>query len=195
MTELENLQIEEVSLVDAGANPAANVTLFKRKDAGKMEKQTKPEVETAKPAVETAKPEVDALTVEKKNFEEVTATLKSLTERLNAHIEKAEDAEFLKVAQKYELLGEKAEVLAPKLKKMKAYPEIYETAIKTLDNALAAVQKAGTFEELGKRGDGGIYESKAQIEKIAAKIQADNPNLTRREALDKAFLAHPELQY
>jgi len=188
MTELENLQIEEVSLVDAGANPAANVTLFKRKDAGKMEKQTKPEVETAKP-------EVDALTVEKKNFEEVTATLKSLTERLNAHIEKAEDAEFLKVAQKYELLGEKAEVLAPKLKKMKAYPEIYETAIKTLDNALAAVQKAGTFEELGKRGDGGIYESKAQIEKIAAKIQADNPNLTRREALDKAFLAHPELQY
>ena len=186
MNELKNLYVEEVSLVDAGANPVAKVVLFKRKEDKTVENHDK---------AQYTKPEPDALLVEKKNFEEITATLKNLTERLNTHIEKAEDAEFLKIAQKYELLGEKAEELAPKLKKMKAYPDAYDTAIRALDNALAAVKKAGTFEELGKRGDGAGYGGQEQIQKIAAEIKKADPTLTDRQALDKAFQAHPELQF
>ena len=213
MTKLTNLEIEEVSFVDAGANPEAHVTIFKRKEDTKMDEQkiaettpvdkvdkaeevTKVEEVTKTEEVTKAevvtKPEVVA---KADGFDELTATLKDLTDRLNAHIEKAEDAEFRKIAERYEILGTDAEKLAPMLKAAsKSNPQLYETAIKVLDGALSAVEKAGTFEEIGKRGDGLKSEGQEQIQVYAAEIQKSKPHLTKRQAIDEAYLAHPELQ-
>ena len=207
MTKLTNLEIEEVSFVDAGANPEAHVTIFKRKEDTQMDEQkiieTTPvekndKAEEVTKAEEVSKPEVTAKSEEvakTDGFNELTATLKDLTDRLNAHIEKAEDAEFRKIAERYEILGTPAEKLAPMLKAAsKSNPQVYETAIKVLDGALAAVEKAGTFEEIGKRGDGLKSDGQEQIQTYAAEIQKAKPHLTKRQALDEAYLAHPELQ-
>ena len=188
MTKLTNLEIDEVSFVDAGANPEAHVTIFKRKEDTQMDEQ---KVAEATDDVANAKDDV----AKSDGFEELTATLQDLTNRLNAHIEKAEDAEFRKIAERYEILGTPAEKLAPMLKAAsKSNPQMYETAIKVLDGALSAVEKAGTFEEIGKRGDGLKPDTQTQIQAFATEIQKSQPKLTWRQALDEAFQQHPELQ-
>lgn len=133
MTTLTNLEIDEFSLVDAGANPEANILIFKRDE------------------------------LKSDNFDELTATLKNLTDKLN---------ELLKAASK-------------------TNPQLYETAIRVLDGALEAVKKSGTFDEIGKRG---TNNSTPDVQKIAAQIQKSQPNLTWRQAIDAAYLQHPELQ-
>ena len=166
MNLLTNLEIDEVSFVDAGANPEANVTIFKR-DEAKSESKSE-------------------------TFDELTAELKSLTDKLNEHVAKAEDAEFHKIAERYEILGTDADKLAPMLKAAaKSNPTLYETAIRVLDSALTAVEKSGTFVEIGKTG---TNHETADVQKIAAQIQKSQPNLTWRQALDAAFQQHPELQ-
>ena len=126
MNLLTNLEIDEVSFVDAGANPEAHVTIFKRKEVPDMDEQKISET-----------PQLDDV-AKADGFDELTATLKSLTDKLNAHIE-----------------------------------------------------KAGTFEEVCKRGDGLKPDD---IHAFAAEIQKSNLNLTKRQALDAAYLQHPELQ-
>lgn len=166
MTTLTNLEIDEVSLVDAGANPEANILIFKRDE-------TQPGTKSG-------------------NFDELSATLKNLTDKLNEHVTKAEDAEFHKIAERYEILGTDADKLAPMLKAAsKSNPTLYETAIRVLDGALEAVKKSGTFDEIGKRG---TNNSTPDVQKIAAQIQKSQPNLTWRQAIDAAYLQHPELQ-
>ncbi|MBR6887067.1 MAG: hypothetical protein IKN16_01310 [Selenomonadaceae bacterium] len=148
MSELKNLEIQEVSLVDNGANPEAKILLTKRNDD-------------------------DANTI-----------LKRLSDKLAAQIQKFEDAEFLQVAKRYEILGEKAEELAPQLKKIKnADPDAYNALIQKFDTALELHKKAGTFEELGKSGTQGGDDD---VKKLAAQIQKAE-NLSERWALDKAY--------
>ena len=186
MSELKNLEIREVSFVDEGANPESFITFFKRKKQNKMvEKQ-----EVIAPVEKT----VEEQNLQE-NFAELTTTLANLTKRLNAHIEKAEDAEWLKVASKYEILGEDATKLAKVLKLAKsAGGETYNTTIKLLDNALAAVQKSGTFEEIGKSGSTGTPDADKQIAKFTAEICKRNPALSERQALIQAYEEHPELK-
>ncbi len=174
MAELKNLVIDEVSFVNAGANPFAYITLCKRKEGKNIptEKQGQ------------------------QNFSELTAELSKLTTTLREQIEKAEDVEWLKVASKYELLGQDAKKLAPMLKKAKAEaPEVYELAIQTLDSALEAVNKSQLFEEIGKTGTNSALSSSAQIEKFAAELRAKDSTLSYRKSIDAAFLAHPELKF
>ena len=187
MTLLTNLQIDEISFVDAGANPEANVTIFKRKEDTDMDEKRVPKKKTADEVTKTADEVAKTET-----FDALTAELKTLTDKLNEHVEKAEDAEFHKIAERYEILGTDADKLAPMLKAAsKSNPTLYETAIRILDSALTAVEKSGTFDELGKTG---TSHEVADIQKIAAQIQKTQPNLTWRQALDTAFLQHPELQ-
>ena len=118
-------------------------------------------------------------------------TVNSLIATLQEHVEKAETAELLKVAKKYEILGHKAEDLAEQLRGLKKFPEMYESLIKSFDGALAAVEKSRAYEEIGKSGRNmGVIE----IEKVADEIQKQNPEMSRRDAIDKAYRAHPELQ-
>lgn len=177
MSELKNLEIREVSFVDEGANPESFITFFKRKEQKTMSGKTEEEQNL------------------QENFSALTTTLASLTKRLNEHITKAEDAEWLKVASKYEILGEDSTKLAKVLKSAKvAGGDTYNTTIKLLDNALAAVEKSGTFEEIGKSGSMGTPDADKQIEKCTAEIRKRNPALSYREALIQAYEEHPEFR-
>lgn len=227
MNELKELEVDEVSLVDAGANPEARIVFFKRKEEKSMaKKETAAEVvkqeelqlevtKTAEPTVDAEKDELqkrvaeleaqlaerdaaEKAAVEKAAQEklaadnaEISAAFERLNQRFEAYVAKAEESELLKVASKYEILGEKAEELAPVLKKMKA-AGVYDEYISRLDRELALVKKSGTFDEIGKTGAG---YAQASIESIAKKLMEADPKLTEREAIDRAFQLHPELEY
>ena len=228
MNELKELQVDEVSLVDAGANPEAHIVFFKRKEEKFMAEKFKTAAEVVKqevaaeevskvaePIIDTEKTELqkrvaeleaqlaerdaaDKAAVEKAAQEklaadnaEISAAFERLNQRFEAYVAKAEETELLKTASKYEILGEKAEELAPVLKKMKA-AGVYDEYISKLDRELALVKKSGTFDEIGKTGAG---YAQASIESIAKKLQEADPKLTEREAIDRAFQLHPELEY
>ena len=158
MNELKELEVEEVSLVDAGANPEAKVVMYKR----------------------------DAVMAEN---EAIVAKLDELNKRLEVEIEKRETEALRKVAAKYELIGENVDDLTAILKAAQGTP-LYDKMIATLDKLYDAEQVK--FEEIGKSG---TNTRAGDIEKIAADIQKANPALTKRQAIEKAFAAHPELEY
>lgn len=205
MTELKDLQIDEVSIVDAGANPDANIVFFKRKEPTEMAdknliKVEEPEapVEKKDEANETPAPviNVEVKPVEKVDLSALTSDLEALKSRLSSHIEKVEQAEFVKIASKYEILGENADELAKTLKTAKAAgEETYNSVIKALDTALDVVEKSGTFKEIGKCGSGQADSPQSQIEKIAADLRAKDATLGYRQSIDKAFQSRPDLIY
>ncbi len=124
----------------------------------------------------------------------LTPTLQALVAKLNEQTDKAEELEMLEVAKKYEILGEKPEELAKVLKSTKAQSEeAYTYIIKALDSGLAALQKAGLFTEIGKRGTGEPGNEQDRVEQLATEILKTKPELTVFEARDLVFQQHPEL--
>lgn len=104
--------------------------------------------------------------------------------------------ELQEVAKKYSVLGKKEEELANTLYAMKkSSPENYNSYIALLDEQVGMVEKSGLFEEVGKSGHGfapgGDVESK--IGSIASDIQKADPNMSRYEAINKAWEQNPEL--
>lgn len=206
MNKLKELKIKEVSLTAAGKNPEAYVTLFKAKEEKSMKEQEKLAQETVEKSAAAVEAEVENNVVATDNSEEVTKSMeavtkletlvKSLAARLDEQISKAEDAEFMAIAKKYELLGTPAAELAPLLKSVKAAnPAAYESSIKTLDVSLNALTKAGIFEEIGKSGDGAKPDAQTQISKAVSEIRKANPTMSERDAIIAAYEAHPELKY
>lgn len=214
MNELKELLIDEVSLVNAGANPEANIVFFKRKEPKEMADKEVQKVETPEApvekkdeAVETPAPvekseptapviNVEVKPVEKVDLSALTNDLNGLKERLSAHIEKVEQAEFVKIASKYEILGEKADELAKTLKTAKAAgEETYNSVIKALDTALDVVKKSGVFDEIGKAGSGQANSPQSQIEKIAAELRKNDSTLGYRQSIDLAFQSRQDLIY
>lgn len=158
------------------------------------ETNTAPEL----PAVDVDKnlPKPDAVTVTEEAIEKLNASIAQLTERFNQMQEQAEQAEFVKIAAKYEILGEDTASLAESLKVAKrAGGNLYEKQIQLLDGMLELTKKQGLYDEIGKSGYGSGGTAKTQIEKIATEIKKNKPELTDRQALDAAFQAHPELQF
>lgn len=172
MSKLEELTIDEVSLVDEGANPEAHIVLFKRKEENKMEEETKTVEKNVEEKTET---------VEAKTESQLNEFCEKLSKRLEEHIATVERNELLKVAAKYEILGEKSDELAGILKQAKA-AGLYDKIIGQLDRELAFVEKAGLFEEIGKNGHGA-----SSAEELAKKLQAEDANLSWRWALEKAY--------
>ena len=223
MNELKEIQLDEVSIVDEGANPQAHIVLIKRKEEKSMAKE-KPVVESVKQETEVLKAEgtvenvdvekaelqkrvaelekvlaerdaADKAELEKAAAEKLAADNKALTDmferlnkRLEEHVEKAETAELTKVASKYEILGEKTEELVKAFKLAKAAGN-YDTLIGLLDKSLAAVEKAGTFAEIGKTG---ASSQAVSVKKIAEELMKKDSNLTEAQAMVKAFEARPE---
>ena len=222
MNELKELEIDEVSLVDAGANPQAHIVFFKRKEENLMAKEkstaevvkqeelsipaatsyalneisTKAENENLKKRVAEleeqlaareaeAQAEVEKAAAEKAAADNaaLVATLERLNKRMEEHIEKAEDAELMKVAAKYEVLGENAENTFKLLKSLKG-TDGYDLLIGTFDKALAQVEKSGLFDEIGKRGRNSASGS---VEEMAKRFQEQDASLSWREALEKAY--------
>lgn len=116
--------------------------------------------------------------------------------RLEALEKSAEMEKLTGVAKKYEALGEDTEELAKTLYGLKKSdnPANYDAYIKVLDKSLDLVNKTGIFAEIGKssRGDeAGSVEAK--IEAAASELQKSDPNLSRPQAVAKAWENHPEL--
>ena len=159
----------------------------------------KPEVkankeDTAPATDEINKAEKDSLAKleqERAELAKAQETVNSLIGTLKEHVDKADNAEMLKVAAKYEILGHKPEELAKQLKSLKAFPEMYDTVIKTFDGALAAVEKSKAFEEVGRSG---YSKAAVTVEKLAAEIQKADTKLSWRQAIDRAYQQRPELQ-
>ncbi|MCD8308900.1 MAG: hypothetical protein LUD19_03515 [Clostridia bacterium] len=142
-----------------------------------------------KPAENTPKDEPAGDDIYKGLHPAVAAELKELRKRADA----AEEREMLSVAKKYELLGKKPEELSKTLKSLKdAGGTAYDDMIGVLDASLAAVEKSGAFNEVGKGGSG-TPDAWAQIEKHADEILKAAPTLTRTQAIEKACDQHPEL--
>lgn len=120
--------------------------------------------------------------------------VKAELENLRKFREDAENREFLDVAKRYELLGKKPEELAPVLKSLKnAGGSAYSDMIGVLDASLDAVEKSGTFSEIGKRGESSADGAWGKIEAAAQEIMKGKPNMRYADAIDAACIAHPEL--
>ena len=120
--------------------------------------------------------------------------VKAELENLRKFREEAENREFLDVAKRYELLGKKPEELAPVLKSLKnAGGSAYSDMIGVLDASLDAIEKSGTFSEIGKRGESAVDGAWGKIEAAAQEIMKGKPDMRYADAIDAACIAHPEL--
>lgn len=201
MNELKEITVEEVSFVDAGANPKAKLLLYKRKETEDMAEEFKSvEVDTDKEQLQKRVAELEKALAERDAADKeaiakaakekadadnaaLQAVIKRLEEQVKEQVEKSETVELTKIAAKYEILGEKPEELVKSLKLAKTAGN-YDTLIGLLDKSLEAVNKAGTFEEIGKKGYG---SQSVDAEKLADEYQKADPKLSRRWALDKAY--------
>lgn len=117
---------------------------------------------------------------------------------MRAFMSAAEDRELAEVAKGYEIIGKKPDELVPVLKQLKAAGgTAYNDMISVLDQAREAVEKSGSFDEIGRSGYGEspIAKSKAEsrIEAKADEIRKAHPELTKEMAVVKAIEANPEL--
>lgn len=137
-----------------------------KKEDPKKKKELDPETEDLKKSLEDGLAEVEAI---KKQVQ--------LTEMVS-------------IAKKYEPLGYKPDALAEKLMNFKAADEdIYKTYIKALDETLEMQDASGIFKEFGtSRGSDGN-----KVEEIAKAFIEKTPDITREQAIMKAFEEHPEL--
>lgn len=125
--------------------------------------------------------------------------VKAEIEALRKYREDAENREFMEVAKKYEVIGKKAEELAPVLKSLKAAGgTAYDDMISTLDSMVAMADHSGIFSEIGKSGCGSHSvvangKTEAQVESIAKGYMEKDPGMSYTEAVAKAWESNPDL--
>lgn len=130
----------------------------------------------------------------KKKLDPETEDLKKSLEDGLAEVEaikkQVERTEMVSIAKKYEPLGYKPDALAEKLMSFKTADEdIYKTYVKALDETLEMQDASGIFKEFGTcRGSDGN-----KVEEIAKAFIEKTPDITREQAIMKAFEEHPEL--
>lgn len=133
--------------------------------------------------------------------EEMNPDVKKALEEARQEIETMKKSfemkELHEIAKKYTTLGKKEDELADKLYNMKkSSPEAYDSYVALLDEQLDLVNKSGMFEEIGKSGHGAYVaggDTVGKIESIATDIMKSDPEMTRPEAIMKAWEQHPEL--
>lgn len=104
--------------------------------------------------------------------------------------------EFTEIAKRYAPLGEKEDELAGRLYEMKKSNEAnYDAYIDVLEKSLSLVEKSGLFAEIGKSA--GAYGSAGgaadKVAAIASEIMKSDTEMTREQAIAKAWSDHPEL--
>lgn len=130
----------------------------------------------------------------KKKLDPETEDLKKSLEDGLAEVEaikkQVELTEMVSIAKKYEPLGYKPDELAEKLMSFKTADEdIYKTYVKALDETLEMQDASGIFKEFGTcRGSDGN-----KVEEIVKAFIEKTPDITREQAIMKAFEEHPEL--
>lgn len=158
---------------------------------GSEETEAQPEA----PAPETpATPAEQQPEAQDEVYKGLHPTVKAELESLRKFRESAEMREYTEIAKKYTLLGKKPEELAPVLKSLKdAGGTAYTDMLGILDSNLAAVEKSGVFDEVGKRGGNDANGAWAKIEAAAQEIVKSKPGLSWADAIDTACMKHPEL--
>ncbi len=131
-------------------------------------------------------------------FKGLHPAVRAEIEALRKFREESETREFMSVAKKYEVIGKKAEELAPVLKSLKAAGgSAYDDMIATLDSMVAMVDNTGAFSEIGKSGHGVGLVAKSRTESKAENIAKGyiekDPSLSFTDALAKAWENNPEL--
>ncbi len=143
------------------------------------------------PATADGKEEGNTVDTAKSASPEISAAMARL-ENLEKSIAMKE---FTEIAKKYAPLGENEDDLAKTLYDMKkSNPENYDAYISVLDKSLGLVEKSGMFAEIGKSASGAATGSaEAKVESIANEIMKADPNMSREQAVAKAWIDHPEL--
>lgn len=191
MTRLTALKINEVSLVDRGANPGAHITLFKRdatSDGGTATSDAKEEVmagtkkqdvaqpEVAAPAVETPAPVVETPAVAPAPAADVTAEMEKRDREIADLRKRVADSEKIakeerdarltneaiaKAAKEYPHAGT-PEVLGPILKRARGN-ELTADDVAELERTLKAASEQLKTSALFKEvGDGGAEKGGAR---------------------------------
>lgn len=122
-------------------------------------------------------------------------------EALRKMRQELEGRELYEVAKKYEVIGKKADELAPVLKSMKAAgDDSYNSYLAILDEMVSMQEASGMFGEIGKAGGhvpAGATDEDVAFQKArgaAAEIRKSRPELTQEQAIDLAISQDPELQ-
>lgn len=130
----------------------------------------------------------------KKALDEAAEVRKAQDAKIEELTKSLEVANLTTIAKKYEIIGKKADELAPKLYELKkAGGTVYDDYVALLDEQTAMVEKSGMFTELGRNTNGSAGVSD-QIGIAAAEItKGANGDVTSADAIIKAFENNPEL--
>lgn len=128
------------------------------------------------------------------------AIIQQQNKQIEALQKRFEMNDLVKLAKKYEPIGENAEELAKTLYDMKSAGEdIYKSYVSNLDKTLELYQKSGMFGEIGKSYGAPVVGTfaksgiEAQIDNFAEGIMKADPTMNRTQAIAKAWEDHPEL--
>ena len=120
--------------------------------------------------------------------------VKAELESLKKFRKEIEAKEMQEVAKKYEVIGKKADELAPILKSLKdAGGTAYNDMIAVLDQTVEMVEKSGVFSEIGKAGHTDDNSAEAKIGVIAKSMMEKDASISYNQAVAKAWEEHPEL--
>jgi len=191
-TKLKNLRVDRVDLVDKGANPGANVLLFKRDTEDGMS-DTKDVVEQIEQVREEQKgffaKVLSALTPEKVDVEPVDKRDETITKLETENAELAKQVNDLRhneaIAKATELgfAGDDADVVTKMLDGLS--PDEVQKVTEKLKGAKAVVE---TLDEKGSDNAADVDASaEGQILKMAEGLKAETPTLTEAEAYIKAI--------
>ena len=128
-------------------------------------------------------------------YKGINPAVKAELEALKKFREAAEDKEMREVAKRYEIIGKKADELAPVLKSLKAAGgTAYNDMIAVLDQAVDVMEKSGVFGEIGKAGHStGENSAEAKAAAIAKGYMEKDPSLDYATAVAKAWEDNPGL--
>lgn len=116
-------------------------------------------------------------------------------ESLKKYRAEKEEQELQEVAKRYKIIGRKPEELVPLLKNLKKHGG-YEEMVAILDETVTAIEKSGTFEEIGKRGTDSASgtETITKLKTKVAELRKTRPDLTEAQATDEVLLSDDELR-
>lgn len=108
-----------------------------------------------------------------------------------AELKKSMELEkMVMVAKKYEVIGKKADELAPKLYELKkAGEDHYNDFVAILDEMVASSANSEIFKEFGSGGKAGATD----LDGVVAELRKSMPNATQAELVVKAYETNPNL--
>lgn len=126
----------------------------------------------------------------KKDTAEVHPEVKKALDEV-AELKKSMELEkMVMVAKKYEVIGKKADELAPKLYELKkAGEDHYNDYVAILDEMVTASANSEIFKEYGSGGRAGATD----LDGVVAELRKSMPNATQAELVIKAYETNPNL--